>query len=260
MGAVRGERAAEVAALRIGLDHGLTHIDTAEMYGDGGAEETVAAAIRDRRRADLFIVSKVLPENASYRGTRRAAELSLRRLGTDYLDLYVLHWRARQPLGETMRAMEDLVVAGTIRFLGVSNFDVADLEDAMAALRRERLACNQVLYNLRQRGIERDLIPFCRRHGIAVVGYTPYGGFPSSDSGAIQVLAGIGRTHGCSARQVALAFLTRAEGVFAIPKASTVEHVRENAGAGDLRLEESECEAIDEVFPAPPRRVPLVMG
>jgi diketogulonate reductase-like aldo/keto reductase len=146
MGDARRARAREIAALRCGLDFGMTHIDTAEMYGDGGAEELIAEVLRGRRRDDVFIVSKVLPEHASYRGTIAAAEGSLRRLRTEYLDAYLLHWRSRDPIGETMRAMEDLVAQGKIRFFGVSNFDVDDLRAAMDALSRERLACNQVLY------------------------------------------------------------------------------------------------------------------
>src|SRR5262245_48732471 len=160
-------RAAEVAALRAGLTLGMTHIDTAEMYGSGGAEEAIAEVLRGRKRSEIFLTSKVLPENATYQGTIAAAERSLQRLRTDYLDLYLLHWPGRHPIGETMRAMEALVAAGKIRFLGVSNFDVAELRAAMEALSRQRIAANQVLYNLGARGIERDLIPFCAEAGIA---------------------------------------------------------------------------------------------
>src|SRR5262249_10226198 len=149
------------------------HVDTAEMYGSGGAEEVVAAAIRGRRRADLFLTSKVLPQNASRRGIAHAAEKSLRRLATDYLDLYLLHWPSRYQIEETMAGLEDLVARGLVRYIGVSNFDVEELRDAMRALARERVACNQVLYNLGNRGIERELIPLCEKEGIAVVGYTP---------------------------------------------------------------------------------------
>ena len=260
MGEARRARADEVRAIASGLELGLTHIDTAEMYGRGGAEEAVAAAIRARRRADLFLVSKVLPENASYAGTMRAAEQSLQRLGTDYLDLYLLHWAGRHPIAETMGAMEDLVAAGKIRFLGVSNFDVEEMQGAMAALRRERLACNQVLYNLGNRGIERDLLPFCQRQGIVVVGYTPFGNFPRAGTPGLRALAQVGDQYGKTPRQVALRFLTRADALFTIPKASDPDHVRENAGAGDFTLSAADIATIDRAFPAPRRRVPLAMG
>lgn len=260
MGESRRQREREVTALQLGLDLGLTHIDTAEMYGSGGAEEVIGTVIRARRRADLFLVSKVLPQNASYRGTLSAAEQSLRRLGTDYLDLYLLHWPGPHPISETMRAMEDLVAQEKIRFVGVSNFRVDEMEEAMAAsLGRQRLACNQVLYNLKSRGIELDLLPFCQRHSIAVVGYTPYGGFPRGGRG-LELLEEIAGRHGTTPRQVVLRFLTRESHLFAIPKASRPEHVRENAGAADLTLDPAEIEAIDRAFPAPAHPVPLAMG
>ena len=250
-------RDAESAALSLGIDLGLTHIDTAEMYGDGGAEEVVAAAIRGRRRADLFIASKVLPQHGTYQGTIAAAEQSLRRLRTAYLDLYLLHWPGRHPIGETMRAMEDLVAAGKIRAFGVSNFDVDALRQAMAVLTRERVACNQVLYNLATRGIERDLVPFCEREGIAVVGYTPFGGLPRPGSRGWGVLETVGRRYDKTPRQVALRFLTRGTTLFTIPKAGAVEHVRENAGATGFALTDADVAAIDRAFPAPRRKVPL---
>jgi diketogulonate reductase-like aldo/keto reductase len=257
MGESRRDRERELAALVLGLDLGLTHIDTAEMYGRGGAEEVIARAVRGRRRSDLFLASKVLPEHASYKGTIRAAEQSLRRLGTDYLDLYLLHWSGRHPIAETMGAMEHLVAAGKIRFVGVSNFDVEEMRAALAVLTHARLACNQVMYHLGARGIERDLIPFCERESIAVVGYTPFGDFPARNTG---VLSEIGARHGKTPRQVVLRFLTRAPGVFAIPKTSNPEHVRENAGAAGFTLTQAEVAAIDATFPAPKRRVPLAMG
>ena len=165
MGDSARARSAEVAALRVGLDLGMTHIDTAEMYGGGGAEEVIAEALKDRRRSDVFLASKVLPQNATYRGTLAAAEQSLRRLRTDYLDLYMLHWPGAHPIGETMRAMEELIAAGKIRYLGVSNFDVGELRAAMQTLSRQRIAANQVLYNLGSRGIERDLRALLRNRG-----------------------------------------------------------------------------------------------
>jgi diketogulonate reductase-like aldo/keto reductase len=260
MGEAVRVRDAEVGALTLGLKLGLTHIDTAELYGQGTAEDIVAAALRGRRRQEVFLVSKVLPQNASYKGTLRAAEQSLRRLRTDYLDLYLLHWPGRHPIAETMGAMEELVAAGKIRFLGVSNFDLGEMQGAMHALRRERLACNQVLYNLGTRGIERQLIPFCERRQIAVVGYTPFGGFPRPGTAALRVLADIGSRYGKTPRQVALRFLTRTPSAFAIPKATAGAHVRENAAATGFTLDPADVAAIERVFPAPRRRVPLANG
>ena len=259
MGETRSERDREIAALRTGLELGLTHIDTAEMYGRGGAERIVAEAIAGRARDDVFLVSKVLPENASRKETVRACNRSLERLGTDHLDLYLLHWPSSHPIGETMAAMENLVQAGKVRFLGVSNFDVPELSEAMAALTRERLACNQVLYNLGARGIERKLVPFCREHGIAVVGYTPLakGGFPTRASSGFQTLSEIAERHGATPRQVVLRFLTRSPELFTIPKAVDLRHVRENAGAAGFELRPEDTAAIDRAFPAPRRRVPL---
>ncbi len=251
MGESARQRQREVAALQLGLEHGMTHIDTAEMYGRGGAEKVIAEAIRDRRRGELFLVSKVLPENASQRGTTAAAEASLRRLGTDYLDLYLLHWRGRHALADTMGAMEDLVSAGKVRFVGVSNFEVDDLREAMAALSRQRLACNQVLYNLRQREIEAEVLPFCADQGIAVVAYTPFDGVPGQGTRAWRALQEIGRRHGKTPRQVVLRFLTRTPALFAIPKATDPDHVRENSGAGDFDLDAADVETIERLFPKP---------
>lgn len=249
-------RDAELEALRTGLDLGMTHVDTAETYGDGRSEALIGEALHGRRRADVFLVSKVLPQNANYKGTIAAAEQSLRRLKTEYLDLYLLHWPGRHPIGETMRAMEDLVTAGKIRFLGVSNFDVDELREAMRALTRERITANQVLYNLATRGIESDLIPLCEREGIAVVGYTPFGSWPRAGSAGLRVLNEIGARHGKTARQVALRFLTRTPARFAIPKASDAEHVRENAGGGDFDLGPEDSAAIERAFPGPRRSAP----
>ncbi|MFQ5668723.1 MAG: aldo/keto reductase [Candidatus Binatia bacterium] len=260
MGESWRRRKREAAALALGLDLGLTHIDTAEMYGSGEAEEVVGMVLQGRRRSDVFLVSKVLPEHASYPGTIRAADQSLRRLRTDYLDLYLLHWPGRHPIAETMGAMQELVAAGKLRFIGVSNFDINQLRAAIAALTRERLACNQVLYNLRKRGIERDIIPFCAERDIAVVGYTPFGGFPRRGTEGLRVLAEIGARYGKTPRQVALRFLTRAPAVFAIPKASDPQHVRENAGATGFALTHTDVARLDREWPAPRHRVPLAMG
>jgi diketogulonate reductase-like aldo/keto reductase len=248
----RGAQGAQsVAALRIGIQLGLTHVDTAELYGDGRAEEIVGEAIAGVQRESLFIVSKALPQNASYEGTIRACEASLRRLRTGYLDVYLLHWRGRHPLTETMAAMEALVDSGKIRALGVSNFDVEDLDEARAALKRHPLACNQVLYHLRERRIEHRVLPYCRSQHIALVAYSPFGqgDFPSPRSSGGRALEEIAKRHGATARRVALAFLTRDEGMFAIPKAQDEAHVRENAGAGDLELSSDEIAAVDAAFP-----------
>jgi diketogulonate reductase-like aldo/keto reductase len=251
----RGERADEAKrALRRGIELGMVHIDTAEMYGDGGAERLIGDAIRGLPREQLFIVSKVLPSNASYDGTARACDASLKRLGTDYLDCYLLHWRGSVPLGETMRALEHLVTGGKIRSLGVSNFEVADLEEAMTALEHEKIACNQVLYHLTERTVEEHELPFCREHGIATVAYTPFGRGDWADRPGAKAIQDVARKHEATPHQVILAFLTRDESAFAIPKAATVAHAEENAGAGDLRLDPSDVEAIEHAFPARRRR------
>lgn len=260
---IEGSRDAErraVEALRLGFDLGMTHVDTAEMYGSGRAEELVAEAI-DGRREQVFLASKVLPSNASYDGTMRACDRSLGRLRTGYLDLYLLHWASSHPLRDTMRAMETLVAEGKVRHVGVSNFDVDEVKAAQAALRTVRLACNQVLYHLGDRGIERRLIPYCASQEIAVVAYSPFGqkAFPSPRSAGGKVLAAVGARHGRTARQVALNFLTRHANVFTIPKASRLEHVRENAGGAGFVLDADDLAAIEGAFPPPDRDVPLGM-
>ena len=254
---IEGNREQErraIEALRAGLDLGMTHIDTAEMYGSGRAEELVGEAIAGRR-SEVFLVSKVLPHNASYRGTLEACERSLKRLKTDWLDLYLLHWSGSHPIRETMRAMEDLVAAGKTRYIGVSNLDVDEVQEAERSLKKERLAANQVLYYLGSRGIERKLIPYCISRGIAVVGYSPFG----SGRFSPQALAGIAERHQKTPRQVVLNFLTRQPEVFIIPKASRPDHVRENAGGAGWSLTEEDLRQIDEAFPAPSRNVPLGM-
>ena len=210
---------------------------------------------------EIFLVSKVLPSNASYDGTLRACERSLKRLGTDRLDLYLLHWESDHPIGETMRAMERLIDEGQIRFTGVSNFDVEQVRDAQGALRHHKLAANQVLYHLRERGIERKLIPYCQAQGIAVVGYTPFGRekFPNPDSPGGRVLDSIASRHGRTIRQVVLNFLTRLDGVFTIPKAGNQEHTRENAEGAGWILPSEDLAAIDKAFPAPARDTPLAL-
>jgi diketogulonate reductase-like aldo/keto reductase len=255
----RGDRKRAVAALQRGIEAGMTHIDTAEMYGD--AELVIADAIADKRD-DLFLVSKVLPSNASRRGTITACERSLKRLKTDRLDCYLLHWRGSYPLQDTVAAFEELVAAGKIRSWGVSNFDTDDLDELLAVSGRGKIACNQVLYHLQERAIEHAVIPWCEKHGVAVVAYSPFGHneFPSPRSRGGEVLQSIADSHKATPRQVALGFLARAPSVFTIPKASSVEHAAENAGGGNLSLSSSEISAIDTAFPhAPkPRGLPML--
>jgi diketogulonate reductase-like aldo/keto reductase len=252
-------RSGALAALQAGLDLGMTHIDTAEMYGE--AELLVAEAIRDRRE-ELFLVDKVLPGNASARDTILACERSLLRLGTDRLDCYLLHWRGEYPLEETFGAFEQLRNAGSILSWGVSNFDEKDLDEAWRAGGKDRLACNQVLYHLQERAIEHAVIPWCEAHGVAVVAYAPYGhgGFPGPDTPGGRVLQEIAAQHGATPRQVALRFLLRWPNVFTIPKASSPAHAADNAGAGDLRLSSAELSRIDQAFPLgpKPRTLPMI--
>jgi diketogulonate reductase-like aldo/keto reductase len=245
-----------VAALRRGLDEGMTHIDTAEMYGD--AELLIAEAISGRRD-EVFLVSKVLPQNASTTGVIEACERSLSRLRTDRLDCYLLHWRGQIPLRETFTGFEQLIRSGKILSWGVSNFDVADLEDALRVVAPGKITCNQVLYNIEERAIEHEVIPWCERHGAAVVAYSPFGHgrFPDERSAGGRVLTEIAAKHDATPRQVALAFLTPQ--AFVIPKASTPEHAAENAGAGDLKLSESELARIDAAFPRGPKPAVLPM-
>lgn len=242
------ERASALAALRRGLDDGATHIDTAEMYGE--AEPLVAEAIA-ARRDEVFLVSKVLPQNATRAGVRIACERSLKRLRTDRLDGYLLHWRGRVPLAETIAGFEDLVAAGKIRSWGVSNFDEDDLAEALAIAGPGRIACNQVLCHLEERAIEHAVIPWCEAHGVAVTAYTPFGSprFPASTSPGGRVLAEVAAAHGATPRQVALAFLTRRASVFAIPKTARAERAAENAAAGDLVLDAAAIDRIDRAFP-----------
>jgi len=255
----RDDRRSAVAALSRGLDLGMTHIDTAEMYGD--AEPIVAEAIAGRRD-EVFLVSKVLPENASRRGTINACERSLARLQTDRLDCYLLHWRESYPLEDTIAAFEALRRDGKILAWGVSNFDVADLEEAHAIAGADRIACNQVLYHLRERAIEHAVLPWCQRHKVALVGYSPFGhqAFPGPGTPGGRVLQEIADAHAATPRQIALRFLTRHEALFTIPKSARVEHAEENAGAGALVLSKAELARIDAAFPRgkPPRSLPML--
>lgn len=244
-------RAAAIAALRQGLDLGMAHIDTAEMYGSGAAEEMVAEAIAGRRD-EVFLVSKVLPNHASRNGTVAACDKSLARLKTDRLDCYLLHWRGRYPLEETIAAFEQLRHQGKIASWGVSNFDVSDLEAVRKVAGEYLPSCNQVLYHLSQRAIEHAVIPWCEKHGVAVVAYSPFGhkgGFPGPRTAGGLTLKEIADAHDATPRQVALRFLVRRPPLFAIPKASSTEHTAENARAGVLRLSDADLARIDEAFP-----------
>lgn len=246
----QGDRREAIAAFRRGLDLGLTHIDTAEMYGEGRAEALIGEAV-EGRRDEVFLVSKVLPHNASRQGVRAACERSLRHLKTDRLDCYLLHWRGPHPLPETFAGFEALKQEGKILSWGVSNFDEDDLDEALAAAGKGRIACNQVLYHLRERAIEHAVLPWCARNGVAVVAYSPFGhdDFPAAGSAPGKVLAEIAASHDATPRQVALAFLTRRPGIFAIPKAARLGHVEDNAGALDLTLSETDITRIDATFP-----------
>ena len=251
MGEAKAEAPGEIAALKLGLDLGLSLIDTAEMYGDGGAEEIVAQAIAGRRER-IFLVSKVLPQNASRKGTLKACEASLKRLGTDRLDLYLLHWRGSVPLAETVDAFETLKRAGKIRQWGVSNFAAKDME----ALKGAAVASDQVLYNLTRRGIEWDLLPWCRERGIPVMAYSPI------EQGRVlsnHTLAKLARARGATPAQLALAWVLSREGILAIPKASRLDHVRENAAALAITLTAEEGAALDAAFPPPTRGSGLEM-
>ena len=251
---------AEVAALRLGLDLGMNQIDTAEMYGEGGAEEVVAEAIADRR-ADVFVVSKVYPHNATRRGAIEACERSLRRLKTDYIDLYLLHWRGDVPLSETFAAFQSLKKSGKIRDYGVSNFDVADMEEAFALPGGDETANNQVLYNLAHRGIEWHLIPWCRARRIPITAYSPVGHNPAEQKQILgnRAVKAVALRHGATPAQVVLAWLMRESDVVAIPKAVRPEHIRENRAAHDLKLTERDFKELDEAFPPPTRKIPLEM-
>ena len=247
------DRDAAIVALRRGIEAGLTHIDTAEIYGKGAVEDIVGEALAGYR-SEVFLASKIHPDHATYAGTLLSCEKSLRRLRTDRLDLYMLHWRGTQPLEETIRAFEELKKEGKILAWGLSNFDVADLEAVIEIVGEGVVACNQVLYNLAERDAEHVVQPVCERHGIAFVGYSPLGSgqFPSPGSWRGDVLAGIAEAHAVTARAVALAFLARRASAFMIPKSSRKDHVAELARAGDLVLTSHEIETIIAAFPLGP--------
>jgi diketogulonate reductase-like aldo/keto reductase len=257
------DRAAAIAALRTGLDLGMNHIDTAEMYGDGRVEELVAEAISSRRD-EVFLVSKVLPGNASRRKTVTACERSLARLRTDRLDCYLLHWRGSYPLEDTFAAFDQLHRDGKILSWGVSNFDEADLDEALEIIENvdeHQLVCNQVLCHLKERAIEHAVIPWCEAHKVAVTAYSPFGSgdFPDTTTREGRVLQEIAAAHEATPRQVALSFLLRWPSMFAIPKASKPKHIKDNANAANLRLSEKEFSRVDKAFPRGPKPKQLPM-
>ena len=253
MGERNSDRRAEAAALRLGLDLGMGLIDTAEMYAEGGAEEVVAEAIAGRRD-EVFLVTKVYPHNAGGRKLEAACERSLTRLKVESIDLYLLHWRGSIPLSDTVQAMRRMQQAGKIRLWGVSNLDVADLEELGAAL--PDCAADQVLYNLSARGPDYDLLPFCRQRGMAMMAYTPVGQGSLLRQRAVQAVAA---RRGASPAQVAIAWTLRGGGVISIPKAGTAAHVRDNAGAAALELAPEDLAELDAAFPPPKRKRPLEM-
>jgi diketogulonate reductase-like aldo/keto reductase len=255
MGESRASAAGEIRALQTGIDLGMTLIDTAEMYADGGAETVVGEAIRGCRD-DVFIVSKVLPSNASRRGTIAACEASLKRLGTDRIDLYLLHWRGRYQLADTAAAFEELKAAGKIGAWGVSNFDVDDMEELLAVPGGNEVAANQVLYNLSRRGIEYDLLQWCDQRQLPIMAYSPL------DEGRLlrhPALAPIAARHGASTAQIALAFVLSRPNIIAIPKSGSTERVRENRKAADIKLTADDFAALDAAFPPPTRKRSLEM-
>ena len=255
MGEVKGQRAAEVKALQLGIDLGMTLIDTAEMYGNGGAEDVVGEAIAGRRN-EVFVVSKVLPSNASRKGTIAAAERSLKHLRIECMDLYLLHWRGGEPLAETLAGFLDLKQAGKIRAYGVSNFDLADMKEWVALKGDEGPQANQVLYNVGTRGIDFDLVPWQAEHGIPVMAYSPLaqGRFPKSGA-----LKNVAARHGATVGQVMLAWCLRHPTVFAVPKTSRLEAVKENAAAAAIVLTPEDLKEIDRDFPPPRQARPLEM-
>jgi diketogulonate reductase-like aldo/keto reductase len=256
----RGDREAAIRAVRRAIDRGMTHLDTAESYGQGAVEEIIGEAVAGYR-GEVFLASKVHPEHATYAGTLLACEKSLRRLRTDRLDLYMLHWRGTRPLDEAFRAFEELRRAGKIRAWGVSNFDVVDLEEAIGLVGPGVIACNQVLYNLGERDAEHLLAVFCERNAIALVAYTPLGEhFPHAGSWRGDVLAGIAQAHGVTPRAVALGWVVRLAPSFTIPKSGDPAHVDELARAGDLVLRASDLQLLDETFPLGPPKSKLPYG
>jgi diketogulonate reductase-like aldo/keto reductase len=259
MGEDPAKRPIEIEAFRLGLDLGMTLIDTAEMYGEGGAEEVVGEAMAGRR-AEVFLVSKVYPHNATRNGAVEACQRSLQRLRTDYLDLYLLHWRGAVPLDETLEAFQFLKQTGKIREYGVSNFDVPDMEEAFALPGGDEIATNQVLYNMLHRGIERDLLPWCRHCGLPIMAYSPVGHSVREQKRMFdqpQVKA-VASRHQATSAQIVLAWLLQRD-VIVIPKATNPKHLQENRAALDVVLTEKDLREIDRAFPLPRKKVPLEM-
>lgn len=255
MGENSSQKDAEIAALRLGLDIGMSLIDTAEMYGEGGAEEVVGEAIKNRRQ-EVYLVSKVYPHNASQKGTVAACERSLKRLKTDCIDLYLLHWRSSIPLSETLEAFEFLKKAGKIRDYGVSNFDADDMKKAINLPNGKQIVTNQVLYNLARRGIEWDLLPWSRQHNIPIMAYSPI------EQQAIlnnSVLKTVASRHNATPAQIGLAWLLQQQGIIAIPKASNPEHVKENSAALDIELTQEDLDELDKALPPPNRKMSLAI-
>lgn len=250
MGKFPARRAEEIGALRTGIDLGLTVVDTAEMYEN---EELVGEAVRGCRDK-VFLIDKVLPGNADYRGTKRACERSLHKLGTDRIDLYLLHWKGPHPFSETLRAMLELRQEGKIRYWGVSNIDVPDMEHIRALPGGDTCAADQVLYNLKERGVEYDLVPWCAERGMPVIAYSPIGEGSLANDG---LLAEIAREHGATPARIALAWTMRHPGVMAIPKAGSAAHVRDNHRSLSIELTEEDCRRLDAAFPAPEHKIPL---
>ena len=252
-----GQRLDEIGALQMAVDLGMTVIDTAEMYAEGAAEKLVGEALGDRRR-EIFLVSKVLPHHATRRGTVAACEASLRRLNTDHLDLYLLHWRGTVPLDETLAAFEGLERQGKIRHWGVSNFDVDDMEEVVSLTgnAHSNIASDQVLYNLTRRGIEYDLLPWCRKRRLPIMAYSPIERGRLANDATVQAVA---TRLDATPAQVALAWVLRQQGVVAIPKSAHIEHVRENRGALDIELSSEDLDELDDAFPPPSRKTPLEM-
>ncbi|HEU4478359.1 MAG TPA: aldo/keto reductase [Pyrinomonadaceae bacterium] len=261
MGDDASKRQAEIDALRLGLNLGMNLIDTAEMYGEGGAEEVVGEAIEDRPRAEIFIVSKVYPHNATRRGAIEACARSLRRLKTGYIDLYLLHWREKVSLNETLEAFQSLKDAGDIRDYGVSNFDVDDMEEAYALPGGDGIATNQVLYNLPHRGIEWALLPWCQTRNIPIMAYSPIGQGGKEQKQILNhpTINTIAAQQSATPAQIALAWLLRQPELVVIPKASHPEHIRQNRAAHDIELSDQDIEELDKAFPPPDRKIPLEM-
>ncbi len=255
LGEDSSKRRAEITALQLGIELGMTLLDTAEMYGEGRTEELVGEAIAGRRDG-VFIVSKVLPQNASRQGTVKACERSLRRLKIDHIDLYLLHWRGSYPLADTVAAFDELLQAGKIRHWGVSNFDLSDMEELASLQPSVPAATNQVLYNLSRRGIEFDLLPYCEQHRMPIMAYSPIEQGRLLRNGALKKLAA---QRGVSPAQIALAWVLRRPAVIAIPRTGTVAHVRENRAALDLELSEAELASLDQAFPQPGKKHSLEM-